>query len=58
MKVWFLVSLACLVVITAGCESDDDSADGRSYLPPAGLGAILVENDTEYEMTLTSMYSR
>ena len=49
MNARLLVSLACLTVITVGCEPDDDTVDGRSHQPPTGAGAIVVENDTESE---------
>jgi hypothetical protein len=46
VKAWMRLSLACFVAIAVGCDTEDDSADGRGYMPQAGFGAIVVENDT------------
>lgn len=45
-RCWLPLMLAAGMGFTAGCESDDDrgTSRGRSHVPPAGSGAIVIEN--------------
>ncbi|NCC52495.1 MAG: hypothetical protein EOM20_14935 [Spartobacteria bacterium] len=48
-------TLVCLVVcagailLTSGCEDDDDDYD---HDPPAGMGALIVDNKTDNDMAV------
>jgi len=45
-RFYFLV-LSALLTVVVGCEEfDDDVSLGRNHQPPAGMGAIVIENDS------------
>ncbi len=49
MNRWLSYMLVVLTAVVVGCEDYDDDKStrgGRTYLPAAGMGAILVENDS------------